>query len=226
MHSAAVKQSLSCALCSFSAFCLPEAEHVVVKCAHKLKRNELLCLPHTNFENLYVVQRGVLKTVQVDINGREFIRNFHFEGEVIGCDAIYRGRYAFSVVALSDAVVCEIPYVNLLEVLALHPKLQPQVLSLFSQQLDIDFYRTTTTVEQRLCAFFLKMSARLHSAEKQHEFVLPMSRQDIGNYLGMAAETVSRLLARFQQDKMISIHLKKVKLLNVAKLSAIAEGLQ
>ena len=222
----------TCAHCTFAPFCISERDNsrwmkqinlAAVKQHHHLKKHEVLYLPQNMFRNLYAIQRGNLKTYQVDANGNELIRGFYFAGEVLGFEAIYTRNYLFSAVALSETVVCEIPYDNVLELMHANPSLQKHILYLISQQLNIGSYLFSITAEQRLAAFLIDLSTRLHPLEMQLEFLLPMSRQDIGNYLKLTAETISRLLSQFKENKIIAIDHKKIQFLQLEKLKLIAD---
>lgn len=194
-----------------------------VKQYHPLKKHEVLYLPENKFRNIYAIQHGHLKTYQIDADGNELIRGFYFTGEALGFEAIYTQHYLFSAVALTDSVVCEIPYDNFLELLHLNPALQKHILYLMSQQLNRGSYLPSITAEKRLAAFLIDLSYRLHPQEMQPRYLLPMSRQDIGNYLKLTAETISRLLSQFKKNKIIAIEHKKIHLLQPEKLKLIAD---
>lgn len=218
-----------CSKCNFSSFCEIEKQKsnptdqintVVKHCLH-LKKKEILCFSNHKFKHLYAVKQGALKAFQTGINGEEIIRGFYLSGEILGYEAICSNHYPFSVVALSDTVVCEIPYNQFLELLQLNPLLQSRILHLISQQLNIGSYLTSaTTAEQRIAAFLIDLHNRLHSCDT--EFILPMSRQDIGNYLRLTAETVSRVISRFQKNKIIATNHKNIIFLQKDKLEQIA----
>ncbi len=193
-----------------------------VKQHHHLQKQEVLHLPQNMFRNLYAIQRGSLKTYQVDADGNELIQGFYFAGEVLGFEAIYTRHYLFSAVALSETVVCEIPYDNFLDLLHSNRALQKHILYLMSQQLNIGSYLFSITAEQRLAAFLIDLSTRLHPLEMQLNIVLPMSRQEIGNYLRLTAETISRLLSQFKENKIIAIEHRKIQILQPEKLKLIA----
>lgn len=223
--------SPSCRNCRFAPFCWHEEKQPrskqssrAAKRQRHLKRKEILCLPNHKFQNLYVVQSGALKAYQVDANGKELIRDFYFAGEVLGYEAIYTGHYLFSAVALSDTLICEIPYDSFLELIYSKPPLQKRILYLISQQLNVGSYLDSVTLEQRLAAFLIDLSTRLHPLEMQTEFTLPMSRQDIGSYLRLTAETVSRIFSRLHKNKIIAIDNKKIRFLELDKLKKIASG--
>ncbi|TAK77619.1 MAG: cyclic nucleotide-binding domain-containing protein [Gammaproteobacteria bacterium] len=215
---------LSCTRCTFAPFCLTE-EHRAAKQFRTLERNETLCLPKNKFQNLYVVQHGALKTYQTEADGKELIRGFYFANEILGYEAIYTGHYLFSAVALAETLVCEIPYNHFLESLQSKPALQKRILYLISRQLNVGSYLLSTTAEQRLAAFLIDLSVRLHPLEMKLEFLLPMSRQDIGNYLGLTAETISRIFSRLQKNNIVSIDHKKIHLLQPEKLKQMVDGL-
>lgn len=221
---------LTCERCSFSPFCIIEGKNSrwlhqinrAVKQHHYLKKHEALYLSRNMFRNIYAIQYGNLKTYQVDVAGNELIQGFYFSGEVLGFEAIYTGHYLFSARALSDSVICEIPYDNFLELLELHPELQKHILYIMSQQLNMGNYLFSITAEQRLAAFLIDLSFRLHPSDIQTNFILPMSRQDMGNYLKLTAETISRLLSQFKENKIIAIDHKNIQFLQPEKLKRIA----
>ena len=150
------------------------------------------------------------------------IRGFYFAGEILGLEAIYTRNYLCSAVALSETVVCEIPYDNCLELLQSDPALQKHFLNLMSQQLNINSYLFSIKAEQRLAAFLIDLSSRLHPCEKKIELLLPISRQDIGNYLRLTTETISRIFSRLKENKIISIDYKKIRFLQPETLKLIA----
>ncbi len=216
----------SCTSCMFTPFgTTEEQENLAIKQYRTLERKEVLCLPKHKFQSLYVIQHGVLKTYQAEVDGKELIRGFYFAGEILGYEAIYTGHYLFSAAALTETVVCEVPYENFLELLHSNPELQKRILYLISRQLNIGSYLVSSTAAQRLAAFLIDLSVRLHPSEIKREFILPMSRQDIGNYLRLTAETISRVFSRFQKNKIIAINHKKVYLKQPEKLKQIADGL-
>lgn len=221
----AMRRILSCKNCTFSPFCLEEGvmrEQTPVKQHQYIKRKTALTFIKNKFQHLYVVRRGAIKAYQTDTNGNEMIRGFYFIGEVFGYDAIYTGTHRFSAVALSDTVVCQVSYYSLLELLKTKPELQKYILYLVSKQLDVGSYLISSSAEQRLAAFLLDVSSRLNPPENKNEFVLPMSRQDMGNYLRLTQETVSRLLSRMKKNNLIEIEQKKICILQPEKLKELA----
>lgn len=191
----------------------------------RLKRKEVLHLPQNKFQNFYAIQQGALKTYQVEANGKELIRGFYFSNEILGYEAIATGHYLFSAAALTDTVICEVPYDNFLKLVHSEPSLQKHSLHLISKQLNAGSYLASTTADQRLAAFLLDLSTRLPHSKTELDFILPISREDIGNYLRLTAETISRILSRLQKTKVLVITQKRVQILNPAKLQRMADGL-
>lgn len=212
------KATASCLSCLFKAFC--ESANMVKK-QHTLKRNEILCVPNQKFYSLYAIESGALKTYQINGDGNEIIKGFYFAGEVLGYEAIYTQNYPYSVAALSETKICEIPYNHFLTEIQHHPFLQQQILHLISQQLNAGAYLSLNAAEQRIVAFLLDLCHRLHI--DSHEFRIPMTREDMGNYLRLTAETISRVLSRLNQQKIISINQKKIRILNMDYLKRVAQ---
>lgn len=225
------QNSQNCEQCDFSPFCIAENKPVhwmqennaAAKQQFQLKKNEVLYFPQNTFRNLYAIQQGNLKTYHIDADGNELIKGFYFKGDILGFETIYSGHYLLSAVALTPTVVCEIPYDNFLELLQLNPSLQKYVLYLMSQQLNAGFYLSSVTAEQRLAAFLIDISLRLEPLDTPLSYLLPMSRQDMGNYLRLTAETVSRILSQFKKNKIIMIDNKKIQILRLEQLKLIAD---
>lgn len=219
-----------CSNCGFFPFCtidggIPQWINQIssaVKQQHVLKTRQILYFPQNKFHSLYAIKSGVLKTFEVDSQGNELIRGFYFAGEILGFEAIASETYLYSAIALSETIVCEIPYNHFVELLNSNPRLQKHLFYLFSQKLTLGTYLSFVTAEQRLAAFLIDLFQRLHVCEQRMEFILPMSRQDIGSYLGLTAETISRLFSQFKKNKIISIEHKNIQFLQLDQLKLIA----
>ncbi|HSW71019.1 MAG TPA: Crp/Fnr family transcriptional regulator [Gammaproteobacteria bacterium] len=190
-----------------------------------LKRREVLALPKNKFQHFYAVKQGALKAYQIEANGKEVIRSFYFRGEILGYEAIAKGYYPFTVCALTDTLLYEIPYEHFLKLIHEQPALQHHCLYLISKQLNHGSYLSASTAEQRLAAFLIELASRLHPLERALAFSLPLSQQDMGSYLRLAAETISRLFSKLQKNKILTFAQKKVCILESEKLQALAEGL-
>lgn len=221
--------SSNCSHCNFTPFCQTDAEpenhahcslNSLVTNSRTLARNEMLCTRNNKFQSLFAIKSGAVKAYQVDSNGKEHIKAFYFAGEVLGYRAIHTGFYLSSVAALTETVVCEVPYESLLELLKVKPELNQSILALISKQLAAGSYVDASSAEQRVAAFIIDVTARIGGG-KSVSVKLPMSRMDIGNYLGLTAETVSRILMRLQDDGMLIIDGKSVQIKDAAKLRSI-----
>ncbi len=177
------------------------------------------------FHSLYAVRTGCLKTCAVDPNGREHVLNFHFVGEIIGIDAIFPEQHFADAIALVESSVCHLPYRAISQFAREVPELQVQLVRALSRHV---FSMTSIagdfSAEERLAAFLIMVSARHRLAGGgSTELQLAMSRQDIANYLRLATETVSRILARFQKSGLLRANRRQITLLNPDGLYAIAE---
>lgn len=211
-----------CSQCSLETFCSSDTSFKAAVKERHLNKKEILHRASDKFSSFYVIKQGGLKTYEIDSNGHELIQSFYLKNEVYGYEAIYTGHYLFWAITLSETIVCEIPYQQFLELLHAKPALLDRTLYLISQQITAGTYLKFTTAQQKLAAFILDLAARLWS---QH-YMLPMTYQDIGSYLGLATETVSRIFSSFQRKKMIHIDKKYVYFLNIEKLRQIASGFE
>lgn len=210
-----------CNHCTLNLFCLidvslPSLTHI------KLTKKEVLQLEGSTFSKLYVVRSGLLKVYTAHSVGHEIIRNFYFPGEVYGFEAIATKQYQNSAAAIVDTELCAISYVDFLNLLHQKSDLQTYLIHLLSQHLNRGFYLVSSTASQRLAAFLIDLNVRLHYGKLNSSFNCFISRDDIGNYLSLTAETVSRLLGRFCRARIISINKKEIRILKLDKLQQMA----
>jgi len=154
-------------------------------------------------------------------DGRDQVTGFHMAGEVLGMDGIGTGNHAADAVALEDSEVCILPYSRLED-----PGLQRQLHKVMSRELVRDqgvmMLLGTMRAEERLAAFLINLSSRFVARGfSSSEFHLRMTREEIGSYLGLSLETVSRLFSRFQEDGLIAVQQKHVRILDVPGLRAV-----
>lgn len=216
--------TLTCQQCSFGAFCFGAEKSDIVTKHHHLKRKEVLHLPGDVFKSFYAIQSGALKTFTTDAMSNEVIHGLYLQKEVYGYDAIYTERYVFSAEALSETVLCEIPYQSFLQLLQKKPNLLSRMLYLMSQQLTVSSYLQLVTAQQKVAAFLLDLRNRLSPHSEDASFLLPMAYQDIGDYLGLATETVSRMLSLFKKKGIVAIDTKKIYLFEIKQLQSIVSG--
>ena len=219
------KSAVACSSCCLKGVCLPcelgraDLDRFVEISAVKRRvaRGVSLFRSGDNFESLYAVHSGAFKTVGASREGDEKITGFHLAGELLGLEAISVGRHAYNAVALEDSEVCVIPFAPLEKMAMSVPALQHQLLRALSSDISRDQGLMQLlggmTAEQRLAAFLLSVSRRHQRLGfSSDRFVLRMTREEIGNYLGLTLETVSRIMSRFQREGLIAVHQREVEL--------------
>lgn len=214
----------ACRTCSLQELCLPrglaqedvQRLEAIVNLKGPLERGRHLFREGDPFHSIYAVRDGALKTYSIDADGREHVLGFHLPGELVGLDAIYPRVNTCSAVSLSNASVCVLPYNRLSDLAHEVAGLQSQIFRLLSKDLSVSVNLATDhTAEERLAGFLISIAARSGGGT---ELKLVMPRRDIASYLRLATETVSRLLARFQQQGYIEVHRKNLRLLKVDEL--------
>jgi CRP/FNR family transcriptional regulator len=227
----------SCSACSLHQLCLPmgldDADinrlDQIIGRRQRLARDERLYAMGEPFRNLYAVRYGHFKTYQVNAAGEQQITGFQMAGELLGMDAISGERHHCDAVALEDSEVCEIPFARLEELFGQVPALLRHFHRIMSQEItreqDVMLLLGNMRAEQRFAVFLVNLSARYAArGYSATSFGLRMSREDIGNYLGLTIESVSRLLSRFRKQGWIAVDKREVRLLEPARLKAIAAG--
>ena len=172
---------------------------------------------------LFSGQSGAIKTVMVSERGDEKILGFYLPGEMFGLDGISRGSYSCSAIALERSSVCEVPFERLEDLARELPHLQRHLFRLMSREIsgaeELGMLLSKNTAEERIISLLLTLSSR-HARRKLSptEFRLPMPRGDIGNFLGLAVETVSRVLSRLQKVGLVKFTGRNVKILDLEAL--------
>ncbi len=229
-----VKSAIACSSCCLRGVCLPcelgrsdiERFDEITAAKRKVARGASVYLGGDRFQSLYAVRSGAFKTVSVSRHGDEKVTGFHLPGELLGLDAISSGTHGYNAVALEDSEVCIIPFAQLERLARSIPALQHQLLRLVSSDISRDqglmLLLGSMTAEQRLVAFLLSLSRRHQRLGfSSSRFVLRMTREEIGNYLGLTLETVSRLLSRFQREGLIGVHQRDIEIKDVQSLREI-----
>ena len=228
---------VSCSSCSLTELCLTNGLSdddineldKIVKRQHPFQPRQHIFRAGDQSRCLFAVRSGALKSYCTTENGDEQVLGFTLPGELVGLDGMHNGSYASSSIVLETASVCELPYERLEHLCTSLPGLNRQLMRVVSKEISIDqgmlLLLGKRTAEERLAAFLLSLSSRYASRGlSPAAFNLPMSRQDIGNYLGLAIETVSRLFAHFQKDGLLTVNRRQVELLDIARLRALVEG--
>ena len=227
-------EHIACQDCSLYRLCLPLGLHnndlakldKIINRSKSYKRGQPLFSDQESFKSLYVVRSGSFKTAISTSNGREQVTGFYFPGEFIGLDAIHHQSYQSTARALESSSVCELPYEKLQEIGAEMPQLQIQLLTRLSKELSGDkslmLLLGKKTSEEKVATYLLSLSKRFNDRGfSATDFQLSMSRSDIANHLGLAVETVSRILSRFQDDGLIILAGKAISLKGRAKLQEL-----
>lgn len=228
-----VPQSAHCPRCIVRDACAPAgadasgagAFDVLAGYRRRLERDETLLRRAQPLVALYVVRLGHLKATRPDRHGQPHVTAFHMAGDLIGLDAICAGHHACTVVALEDSEVCAIPYPEFQDALRASSQLMQRFHCAMSHEIvreQAALIQANTPAAERLAGFLLSLSARY--AERglsPNRFRLHMSRADIGNHLGLALESVSRLLTRFRDLGWIELDKRELVLRDPDKLEAL-----
>lgn len=228
---------VACQECSLNGLCLPLGlDHKeltrlddIIERKSPLNRGDHLFRVGDEFRSVFAVRSGSLKSYATTEEGHEQIIGFHFPGELVGLDAISESEHPLAAKALETTSICAIPYEQLEYLVGEMPSLRSQLMRLMSREISHDEQNIITlgqkSADERLAAFLMGLSERFRQRGfSATEFNLSMSRGDIGNYLGLALETVSRLLTRFQQDNLIKVDRKFIEIIDRKRLSAKAGG--
>ena len=218
-----------CAKCNLRDLCLPcglgEQDLAlfseVVYTRKRVKRGDHLFHAGEAFDSIYALRSGFLKSSVVLEDGRDQVTAFHMAGEIVGMDGIGTNRYTADLIALEDSEVCIIPYGRLEEA-----GMQRQLHKAMSRELVRDqgvmMLLGTMRAEERLAAFLLNLSQRFVARGfSPCEFHLRMTREEIGSYIGLSLETVSRLFSRFQEEGLITVQQKHIRILDIPGLKAV-----
>ncbi len=224
-----------CMTCSLSSLCLPLSLNLedidlldkIIKRRQPLKKGEHLFRQGDSFDCVYAVRSGSLKNYIMTNDGEEQITNFHLPSELVGLDGIDCTQYPIASKALETTTVCEIPYARLQELSSDLPDLRRQIFSSMSKEIREDkqmmLLLSKKNAEERVATFLANLSSRFkRRGYSPNTFRLPMSRNEIGNYLGLAVETVSRVFTRFQTMELIAVNGKEVHITDRDRLFEVA----
>jgi len=231
------RSRVACSGCTLRDLCLgegldPEALSQVDRLIGgrtRLRKSDTLFRPGERFISLYAIRSGSCKTISLTEDGQDQVSGYHMAGEIIGTDGISSDHYACQAVALEDTEVCVLPFERLEAFGRLHVRFQHNLHRLLSREIArqarVMLLLGTMLAERRLAVFLLDLSDRYHArGYSSCEFVLRMTREEIGSYLGLKLETVSRLFSRFQRDGLVQVQGRVVKLLDRSSLRRLLEG--
>lgn len=223
-----------CSTCAFSSACLasgygkPELEelHCLVEHVGLFQPGEHVFRTGEPFRAIYAVRHGTVKTVVVNRDGHEQVLGFYLPGEVVGLNAIYPEKYPCDAIALEQSEFCRFSFPAMSALASRMPSVQQHLFRMLSKELGAaSLLAGDHSADERMAAFLIDLGDRYAvRGFPGTRFRLSMSRSDIANYLRLATETVSRVLGRFRDGKLLQIDGRKVELLDVKKLRELASS--
>ena len=218
---------VACSNCNLRELCMPvglskeELERVdtLVEVRRKVKKGAALFHNGEKFTSLYAIRTGFFKTCVATEDGRDQVTGFQMAGEVMGLDGIVNDHHTCDAIALEDAEVCVLPFDRIEELSHDIASMQRHVHKIMSREIvrenGVMLLLGSMRAEERLAAFLLNLVQRLHTRGfSQSELVLRMTREEIGSYLGLKLETVSRTFSKFADEGIIEVKQRHVRILN------------
>ena len=228
------KFEITCSSCNLRELCLPggvcqddlrRVENIVYA-RRRVRRGERLFNAGDEFSAVYAIRSGFFKTSVVDADGRAQVTGFFMGGELLGMDGVGTGRYNGAAIALEDSEVCVMPFALIEEIAREVPALQRHLHAVLAREIVRDhgvmMLLGSMRAEERLATFLLNLSKRfVRRGYSASDFHLRMTREELGSYLGLKLETVSRLFSQFQEQGLIAVEQKHVRILDSAGLERI-----
>ncbi len=225
---------VACSNCNLRELCMPvgldtedmqKLDSIVATRKH-VKQGQMLFSNGDAFTSLYAIRTGFFKTCISNEDGREQVTGFQMAGEIIGLDGIVTDHHSCNAVALEDAEVCVMPFANVEDLSREFPVLQRHVHKVMSREIvrenGMMMMLGNMRAEERLAAFLMNLVQRLHARGfSQSEMILRMTREEIGSYLGLKLETISRTFSKLSEDGIIEVKQRYVKILRADELKKI-----
>ena len=228
---------VACSSCSLRELCLPvglsapELEQLdsLVGARRSVRRGEALFHRAEPFTALYAVRTGFFKTCSSTEDGREQVTGFQMAGELLGLDGIGENVHSCDAVALEDSQVCVLPYGKLEELAREFTGLQRQLHRIMSREIvrehGVMMLLGSMRAEERVAAFLSNLAQRLEARGfSPSALVLRMTREEIGVYLGLKLETVSRCFSKFHEEGILEVQQRNVRILDPQALRRIVAG--
>ena len=225
---------VACSNCNLRELCMPvglskeELDRIddMVAARRKIKRGTILFRNGERFTSLYAIRTGFFKTRVASEDGRDQVTGFQMAGEVIGLDGIVNDHHTCDAVALEDAEVCVMPFDRIEELSREVNSLQRHVHKIMSREIvrehGVMLLLGSMRAEERLATFLLNLVQRLHARGfSQSELILRMTREEIGSFLGLKLETVSRTFSKFVEEDIVEVKQRHVRILNTDALKDI-----
>jgi len=225
-----------CASCQLQRLCLPLGfepdvmqmfDRIIGK-RQRLRKGDTLFRPGERFTSLYAIRLGSCKTVLLSEDGRDQVSGYHMAGDIIGTDGIGGDVHDCHAIALEDTEVCALPFVRIEELAHDNARVGQNMHRLLAREISrerhVMLMLGTMRADQRLAEFLLDLAQRYHArGYSASEFVLRMTRDEIGSYLGLKLETVSRLLSRMHRDGLIQVQGRTIKLIDAVALKHLVD---
>lgn len=224
-----------CATCMMGNVCLPagmpmhEVEQLdsLVKERIRLQKGQTLFQHGQHLDALYGLRLGSVKAQLEDASGHVQITGFFLPGEIVGLDGLLENEHVSNAIAMEDSEVCVVQLKDVDDIARYVPSLQSQIRRIMSKEIarshQVLLALGSMRSEARLASFLLNLSQRLAAlGYSSTDFIMRMSREEIGNYLGLTLETVSRLFSRFARDGLIRVSQREVRILDMAALKELA----
>jgi CRP/FNR family transcriptional regulator len=225
---------IACSNCNMRELCMPvdlsqdELDRIdrVIGARRKIKRGDTLYHNGEKFSNLYAIRTGFFKTCITSEDGRDQVTGFQMAGEVIGLDGIVHDHHTCDAIALEDAEICAMPFAQIEDLSREVNALQHHVHKIMSREIvrehGVMLLLGSMRAEERLAAFLLNLAQRLHARGfSKSELVLRMTREEIGSFLGLKLETISRTFSKFVDDGIVDVKQRHVHILNTQALQEI-----
>ena len=228
---------VACSNCNLRELCMPmgltdvemgKIEQVVAT-RRKIKRGAALFNTGEKFTSLFAIRTGFFKSCITTEDGRDQVTGFQMAGEIIGLDGIVNDHHTCDAIALEDAEVCVMPFESIEEISREVSALQSHVHKIMSREIvrehGVMLLLGSMRAEERLAAFLLNLVQRLHARGfSKTELVLRMTREEIGSYLGLKLETVSRTFSKFVEEGMVEVKQRHVRILDIEALKRIVNS--
>jgi len=225
---------IACSNCNLRELCMPlglsptELDRIddVVASRRRIKRGSVLFRNGEKFTSLYAIRIGFFKTCVASEDGRDQVTGFQMAGEIVGLDGIVNDHHTCDAIALEDAEVCVLPFDRIEELAREVGALQRHVHKIMSREIvrenGVMLLLGSMRAEERLAAFLLNLVQRLHARGfSQSELVLRMTREEIGSYLGLKLETVSRTFSKFVEEGIVEVKQRHVRIVQTEALKDI-----
>ena len=223
--------------CNLKGLCLPIAMDIkdidkvdnIIKRSRPIQAGEHIYRTGDGFTSIFAVRSGSIKTYLLDDDGVEQVTGFYMPGEILGFDGIGTEKHGCNVMAMETSTVCEIPFERIEELSLQIPVLQRHFFQLISQQIEADHQMMLTlskkNAEGRVATLLLSLSRRFGRRNlSPNSLRLPMYRMDIGNFLGLTIETVSRTFSRLQKEGLIKVDGREIHINDHEQLQSICHA--